>query len=510
MSQVLVVGDDLTGSNGTAAGFTRAGLRSVTLRSDTPVGTIADHAQVYDTLVLVTDSRHLPAEQATELTAQAVLAAGEVRFVASRCDSTLRGNVGVQAAAVLSTLRGRGARAVGLCMPAYPSAGRQTVGGNQLVDGVRLEQTELARDVRSPMRTSNVEEILRAGGTGLKTRTLKLSTITGNTDYLVAAIRDALFAGIDVLVADAFTDAHLDRVARAAVAASAQVDPDLVWVGIDPGPGSLAIAEALGLSGATEPAPLLAVSGSATDLTMRQFDHLSRSLRPTQAPVPGREGSARATGPAVSRGPTDRACVHLVKPVYPSGSRIPDVDRTVAVLARTLDRAATGDVVVLATVLEPGDVVALGAEASERLPLALGEIAAATLRSRPVGGLFTTGGDITTAVLGAVGAHGIEVTGEVVPLAATGHLVGGQHAGLPVVTKGGLVGSTETTLHCVEVLREAAERAARDGGRTPVQPAAEATCEDPGQGASAAEDRTGPTRTRRRRREPDPDQPTIF
>lgn len=434
MSEALIIGDDLTGSNGTAVQFTGAGLRSVTLRSDTPAEAVRTYRQEYDTLVLVTDSRHLPAAEAAAVCADMVDLAWPARFVSSRCDSTLRGNVGPEAEAILASVRARGVRAVGLCMPAFPGANRQTVGGLQYMGGVRLEETELAREVRSPMTTSSVEDILRAG-TQLTVTTIELPLVTGPFEDLVAAFRAALASGSDgtgpdVIVTDAFTDEHLARAARAAIAA----DPEVMWVGIDPGPGSLAIATAMGLSGSTGAPPLLAVSGSATDLTIAQL----AALR-------------------------EHRTVHVVKPVYPQASWIPDVDRTARAVRRALEKAGSGDVVLLASVLEATDIVDLGETAANALPVRLGRITADVLGTHAVGGLYTTGGDITTAVLEAIGGHGIEVEEEVVPLAALGTVVGGPHSGIPVVTKGGLVGSEDTACVCLDRLSAAADLRSRTG-----------------------------------------------
>jgi hypothetical protein len=55
------------------------------------------------------------------------------------------------------------------------------------------------------------------------------------------------------------------------------------------------------------------------------------------------------------------------------------------------------------------------------------------LAGRPVGGLYVTGGDVTVRVMAALGAHGIELEEEVLPLAVAGRLQGGPHSGLPGV-----------------------------------------------------------------------------
>lgn len=88
---------------------------------------------------------------------------------------------------------------------------------------------------------------------------------------------------------------------------------------------------------------------------------------------------------------------------------------------------------------------------------------------RGVEGLFATGGDVSAALFAELGAHGLDVEEELVPLAVAGTFVGGPWARLPVVTKGGLVGDAGTTSDCVTYLRRAAVAARRQ------VPAADAT-----------------------------------
>jgi len=71
-------------------------------------------------------------------------------------------------------------------------------------------------------------------------------------------------------------------------------------------------------------------------------------------------------------------------------------------------------------------------------------------------GLFLTGGAVARAVLERLGAHGIWVEGEVLPLAALGRLADGPFAGLAVVTKGGMVGGDDALVRCLAALRAAA------------------------------------------------------
>lgn len=424
MGGVLVVADDLTGANAAAAGFARAGFRAATASAGEHADVVAEMVSRFDVVVATTDSRHLEPAKARQRVGRVIRAGWPARLVCNRIDTTLRGNVGATTREALQRVRElTGAPVAVLCAPAHPEAARQTIGAIQLLDGRRLEDTEVARDARSPVRTSNVVTLL-VEQADLRVAAVHLEDVTGDLDALARTIRQHLDEGAEVIVADATTVDHLDRVATAAVAATAGTDT--VWTTSDPGPASVALARAMGLADDVPGAPLLVLSGSATELTRLQLRQLVA------------ERGARAI------------CT-------PHVHAVPDVDATVAILDDALAEAGAGGIVVLATVLDEADLWSPTPEEATQIPLALARAARRVLESRPVDGVFTTGGDVTAALLAEVGSHGLEVSDEVEPLAVSGSLVGGAWDGLQVVTKGGLVGDAGTTVACLDHLRRQAD-----------------------------------------------------
>ena len=426
MGDVLVVADDLTGANAAAAGFARAGLRAVTASAADGADLVAGMVARFDVVVATTDSRHVDAGVAAERVAAVVRAGWPAALVCNRIDTTLRGNVGATTKAVIDQVAAlSGTRVVALCAPAHPAADRHTIGGTQLLRGQRLEETEVARDTRTPMRTSDIAVIIKAQA-DLEVVAIPMAIVTGTPDELVSAIRSAVDGGADVIVADATTEAHLDRVATAAVAAADGTD--VVWVTSDPGPASVALARAIGLEPTSRTAPILAVSASATEITRIQLRQL-----------------ANDRGAQLHRTPTDGL------------TAVPDADATARLLDSVLAAAAPDGVVVIATVVDESDLRELTQQEAEQIPRALARAVRRTMESRRVDGLFTTGGDVTAAVLHELGSHGLEISDEVVPLAVAGTVVGGPWDGLHIVTKGGLVGDAGTTVACVDQLRTNAD-----------------------------------------------------
>lgn len=430
MGTVLVVADDLTGANAAAAGFARSGMRAVTAGAATRPEMVAEMVSRFDAVVASIDCRHETPEVAQQRLAAVVRAGWPAELLCNRVDTTLRGNLGATTSALLDEVRAVvGERVVVLCAPAHPAAGRHTVGGTQLLAGRRLEETEVARDARTPVATSDVAEVLRSQA-DLEVRLLDIGVVTGPQAELHDALRRLLTDSgepVDVVVSDAMTEDHLDRVAAAAVLVGRELG--IRWVTCDPGPGSVAMARAMGLGAAAAAGPVLAVSGSATELTRAQLAQLS-----VQRDV------------VLHRAPTE------------PDSAVPEVDRTTALLDKLLESAPAGATVVLATVLDESDLRTVSPDDAERIPRALATAVRRNLERHAVDGVYSTGGDVTAALLRELGSTGLEVTDEVMPLAVAGGIVGGPWDGLPMVTKGGLVGDASAAIVCLDHLRASADR----------------------------------------------------
>lgn len=161
---MAIVADDLTGALDTSAPFVAAGQCVVV--ATRPAGLAAALAGGDDVVVVNTASRALGPAEASRLARDAArsLAAAHPRLVFKKIDSRLKGNVGIETAAVAESF---GLAAVCVA-PAVPEQGRVTRGG--AVTG---------RGVGAPIPVA------------------------------------PLFDGFDVRVADAETDADLDRVVAA-------------------------------------------------------------------------------------------------------------------------------------------------------------------------------------------------------------------------------------------------------------------------------------------------------
>lgn len=148
------------------------------------------------------------------------------RLLAKRIDSTLRGNLGPELAAVLETL---GSESMAVVTGAYPASRRTTVKGYHYVGGVLLAETPVRNDPLSPVTESHVPTLL-AAQTRLPIGELGLEQIRRGPAAVAAALRDQAGRSIRLVAADAETDADIANLGKG------MAQSGLTLVAADPGP----------------------------------------------------------------------------------------------------------------------------------------------------------------------------------------------------------------------------------------------------------------------------------
>ncbi len=192
MVKLLVLADDFTGSLDTGIQFRAKGTR---IRFGSPnhryFENLEDDVQV---LIVDTESRHLPPEDAAAVVRQVVsdaVTAG-VRYIYKKTDSGLRGNIGAELGAALEA----SGKPVLHFIPAYPQIGRTTKNGIHYIKGIPVGESVFAKDPFNPVLHSGVKEVI-ASQTGIP------AAVTGET-----------LSGKGIAVHDAETEDDLNRIAR--------------------------------------------------------------------------------------------------------------------------------------------------------------------------------------------------------------------------------------------------------------------------------------------------------
>jgi D-threonate/D-erythronate kinase len=407
---VTIVADDLSGATDSAVACAKRGLNTVVALVD--VGGCGAEAVAFDT-----DTRRRTGDAAVAETARFIHAHAKARggLLFKKVDSTLRGHVGLEIAALLQALRdpphrASGGRTIAVLAPAFPALGRTTLHGRQHLNGMPLENTELWR-LEGLTGSGSLLDMMSSSD--LESKLVPIGTVRHGAHAIRAAMTD-VSGQTDVLVCDAETDEDLAAVAQA----SLKIGVDLVWVGSAGLIGHLLDAVGISRPRANLPqfvasaGPLLFVVGSQSSVSRRQAERLAAEDVVTFTI----EGTTLDYHAAYG---TDLAI------------------RLSAALA------AGKDVLLLST-----------PKAAARRPDALCTMLRALIapHAGSISGVFATGGETARAVLMGLGIMALRPIAEVergIPLSVA---VGPRR--FPVITKAGAFGDVTTMLTCRRVLRQ--------------------------------------------------------
>lgn len=414
MLRRVIIADDLTGANATAALMAKRMVKAITLLDESLW--VSDMKKQYEAAAISTNSRGVEKESAYEAVKLAMapfLAESNIYFT-KRIDSTLRGNVGAETDALLDAL---GEDYTAMVVAAFPSSGRVTIGGYLLVNNIPLEKTDAAKDVKAPIHTSFVPDIFKKqsrydiGHVGLQ-------HILAGRHQILKQIQSLREQKKRILVFDATTEEDIELIAKAIL------ESGLKHICVDPGPFTNAMSGLLQKGFEKEHPKLWLTIGSVTNLTRKQVEMLN-----------------------IKRNS------HLIKV---SVENLLDaqtfVQEAEMVLREVRAHLSETSILGVVTSLEEQDVFDLKAYAdahhiseeetsgriNEKLALLTQQVLAQFKPSFK--GLYTSGGDVTVAVMHQIHSTGFHIKEEIMPLAVGAEIVGGEFEDLPIVTKGGLIG----------------------------------------------------------------------
>ncbi len=415
---MLILADDLSGASDCATACIGAGLSSAVVLGN------FEHDPGSDVLAVDCDTRHIEPAAAAEQTVRLLqrCQGGREYLLFKKLDSTLRGNVAAELAAVLGVRRksntASGSRIVAVMAPAFPFGGRTTVGGHQFVHGSPLHTYETWRHQISSSRSSrstHIPSVLALSG--LRPSHIALALVRSGEEALRQTMTGQA-TDADVLVCDAETDDDLRTIASASLG----LGQETVWA------GSAGLARhlpfAAGLSAASAPVHPRSFAAGPVLLVIGSMSSVSRE----QVEVLGRESAV---------------AVLLIAPVVllagPQSSQWSDYVRQ---LRATL--LAGGDVVVALETVRPLDH-SVGRLLSHGLATMLASCADI------VGALVASGGETARAILEVWGVTSLRMLGELepgLPFAVTE----GWRRALPILTKAGAFGDAQALVHCRQFL----------------------------------------------------------
>ncbi|QLH80566.1 four-carbon acid sugar kinase family protein [Halosimplex pelagicum] len=420
MPNALVVADDLTGAMDTGHGFAARG-RAVRVRRSADAGR-ADATET-DVLVVDTDSRDADPGTAAATVARAV-ETHPADLVYEKVDSTLRGNVVAEVDAAVAAADAD----IAVVAPAFPATGRTTEDGRHLVDGTPLAEADYG------VAESDLPTLFAASE--YPVAHLDVDTVDAGAAAVAARLADCAADDRPTLVVcDASSDAHLEAIADG----TASLDESALYVGsgalaahVDV-PGDPA-GDSPGLSTDPRSSGVLGVVGSVNERTLDQLAAVDDEA------VVALDPAAAVRDPASA----GRAAAESL-------SALLDWRGRAVVTAATGPEDVTAAARSAAALAE--DATAADRSAADRVAAALAAAARATVEDAPPAGLVLTGGDTAGAVLDALDAEEIRLTGESVAAGVpVGALADGPAAGTRVATKAGGFGSERVILNCLDAL----------------------------------------------------------
>lgn len=436
MPGILIVADDYTGANDTAVLMAQRGFHSYTILSE-------EDSAVQDSActAVSTDSRGLSPEAAYRRVFDATrrYMKKNTFLLSKRIDSTLRGNLGAEICAMLDAV---GDERCAMVVPTFPSAGRVYKDRCLYVNGVPLDETAAAKDPGSPVRTRSALCLLREQSR-CPVDEIRIGDLKLSVKDLSLRMKKMKAKGTRIIVCEAETEADLRMLAESAL----QMREPFICA--DPGAFSCVVADLYQM--ARRGFKLLFLIGSVNDVTASQMRRLSheKDTLTVYVEMPRLPEKHESENPVSA---LDDAALKI------AGKARRELDKKMA--------AASGDIKTLClctsgifpenrvdfTEYESRNGLPKG-ELSTRFDRLMGDLAAGVILSHPeIKGAAACGGDTAIALCRSLGAKGEYPLEEVIPLAVYGKLAGGARDGLPVITKGGMIGDEDTLIRCRDYL----------------------------------------------------------
>lgn len=420
LSPYVIIADDLTGANDTGLQFAKQAFRTFCLLDMAEMSLVSDRA---DVLVINSETRSLTQEEAYQKTEALIkrFSWSPDSTVYKKIDSTMRGNIGSEIDALMDHVPFDFA----VVVPAYPKNKRVTIGGYHLLNDLLLEDSEIARDPKTPVKESHLPTLL-AGQSKRQVGHIELRVIRKGKIPIIQQINVMLEKGCTIITCDGVSDSDLQNVVESVLESKHNV----LWV------GSAGLAQCLSQQ--------LRVSVKEDHLP--EHEQLTRKHQELVTFVVAGSVSAVTRKQVETLGAYKGFTIITADPLECMNPN--EQERIVGELLKVIDQNENP---ILTTNLSHISKQRLdewmqemgkdGTDMGNAIAEGLGLISAAVLRQRKVGGLVATGGDIAYQTCCALGISALQIVDEVEEGIPLSRVVGGPFHHLPIVTKAGAFGN---------------------------------------------------------------------
>lgn len=417
MQKIILIADDLTGACDSGVQFTRKGMKAAVFFEESNLDNIES-----DVIIIDTDSRALAQLEAYQVVdrAAAKLDKASFEFIYKKIDSTLRGNIGSEIDALMDRL----GFDIAVIAPALPVLNRVTRNGIHYLNGEPIENTEIAKDPKTPVTDSNIVRLI-SKQSKREAVLFPKAVLQLDQETIAQKTKDLMEENKSLFVFDAENTKDLEQ-----IAARMRTFPNrILWV------GSAGLAECLVpevcqvhdssevLRGSSENLPVLIVSGSRSSVAKLQVDTL-RKLTPVKlvSLIPEK---------LLEKEERELEIIRCQKEIESYLKNDHDVILNVEMIQNT----SVSDLPELPYVIVEG----------------LGKIVCKAVDSFRLQGIVLTGGDTAKTISKELGVTGIELIGEVEPGMPFSRMLGGPE--LLTVTKAGAFGSDRSFYYALKLLK---------------------------------------------------------
>ena len=403
---VLVIADDLTGANDTAAQFAKLGLKAITTLD---LESVERLLKDYDVVAVDTETRHKTSGEAHNGLVQLgnrIKGYSDKILLYKKVDSTLRGNIDYEIKGLFESINPD----LVVFAPAYPKQGRTTKAGIQLLNNVPVTKTYFGEDIRAPVKSSRLSDYFELGYKALH-RNISVEEL--RSGKVLEIVKGRKFLSFDVELED-----DLRLIAQLLKKLG---DLKIVWV------GSAGLAEHLAynvLVGDREGGPVLMVVGSVNRVVREQVTTFCRQFKTSIIEVD--------VNSLINN--FEKEAKRLIGKVKEALALPSDIILTTSY---SNEQILEGRLVAESSGL---DMLKFGSLLADRV----GKVVSLIIENfgwQSFSGIFMTGGDIAMSIIKSLQISSLEIEGEIEP-------------GLPIlkyknyhiVTKAGGFGSPETLI----------------------------------------------------------------
>ncbi|MBS6105360.1 MULTISPECIES: four-carbon acid sugar kinase family protein [Anaerococcus] len=419
MTSVLIIADDLTGANANCALMKTIGLRAASITASK----LDNLPQKMDAVAFTTDSRAMSKDHAYKRVFDKVnkYKNDSIELYSKRIDSTLRGNLGSELKAYQDALDNK---KLAVCVPSFPDSKRIVINDFMYVDGIPLMNTDAGKDSKISAISNKVTENFKKDYEGEVVH-ISIEEIEKGIDH----IRDIIIENKDkdLLIFDSITNDQISLIAKASL------DSGIDFMSVDPGPFTKELTKLLYKSQSIS-TKAIAVIGSVTNVTMKQMAELKKRFDYYQVDVD-----------PLKLINIDQAIVEIENSVNES--------------CKNLDKY---DLIIITTTPESIEDRLNLKEISDQFNISIDDLSLmisrglakiakeVVIKESSISGIFSSGGDVTVAVIEELLSDGIEIREEIQPLVAYGRVINGLKPDLKLVSKGGMVGNDIVMAECIQ------------------------------------------------------------